>query len=71
MNLKLKNSQSIDQWIFHHAQELGHVVVAVKGPHPEGYIDEEGEIPTYPLNTAWVDTATDERIDAEWEVVNE
>jgi hypothetical protein len=58
--LTMINSAEIDTWMWERKE---HYLFSVKGPPPSGATYSDGDPIINPINIAWVDSETGERID--------
>lgn len=65
MNYDITNKAELDAWM-NERMRLGHDMAAVKSAPPEGMTYDDGTPVKNPINVAWVDQQTGERIAIEW-----
>ena len=58
--MNIVNKDALDDWLFVHANQLGHPCVSIKGPTQA---IQHGDEPADMVNIAWVDTITNDKID--------
>lgn len=65
LNYKIRNNEEVNNF-FHSAQLAGHNVISVKGTPPRGAMYFDGDLIEHPVNIAWVNQTTGERINIEY-----
>lgn len=65
MKLTVKNQTELTAWI-NKRMELGHDIMAIKGPPPVGATYEDGELIVRPVNIRWRDISSGEVFDIDY-----
>lgn len=68
LNYKIQNEEELGIF-FNDAISCGHAVLAIKGNPPKGAMYSDGELIKRPVNIAWVNQTTGERVEIVYDLL--